>query len=329
MKTTVLLCTLALSFCFINRMKQIVHKVNKIRTTWKAREITKDYRPYLGTFLDDDLSLPRKTFKEEELRDDLPENFDLREAYPNCESLKEIRDQANCGSCWAFGAAEAMSDRICIASDQKLQTRVSTQDLLTCCGECGFGCNGGWPAQAWKHWKTDGLCSGGLYGDTKTCMPYFLPMCDHHTNGTHGACPDTTDTPTCDKTCNSEYGKTYEEDVTYASDAYTVSGEKNIMNELYTKGSVEGSFTVYEDFLAYSSGVYQHVEGSQLGGHAIKIIGWGVENDTKYWLCVNSWNDEWGDKGTFKILRGENECGIESSAAAGTPKLDLKVKIPM
>lgn len=50
--------------------------------------------------------------------DDIPDNFDSREAWPKCESIKEIRDQANCGSCWAFGAAEAMSDRICIASNQ-------------------------------------------------------------------------------------------------------------------------------------------------------------------------------------------------------------------
>ena len=51
------------------------------------------------------------------------------------------------------------------------------------------------------------------------------------------------------------------------------------------------------------------------------MIGWGVENGTKYWLCVNSWNNEWGDGGFFKILRGNNECGIERSVNAGVPKL--------
>jgi len=48
----------------------------------------------------------------------IPDNFDSREAWPKCDSIKDIRDQANCGSCWAFGAVEAMSDRICIASNQ-------------------------------------------------------------------------------------------------------------------------------------------------------------------------------------------------------------------
>lgn len=47
------------------------------------------------------------------------------------------------------------------------------------------------------------------------------------------------------------------------------------------------------------------------------MIGWGVENGTPYWLCVNSWNSSWGDNGTFKILRGSDECGIESGVVAG------------
>lgn len=45
-----------------------------------------------------------------------PDTFDARETWPECGSIKEIRDQANCGSCWAFAAAESMSDRICIKS---------------------------------------------------------------------------------------------------------------------------------------------------------------------------------------------------------------------
>lgn len=50
-------------------------------------------------------------------------------------------------------------------------------------------------------------------------------------------------------------------------------------------------------FFVLISGVYQHVSGSEVGGHAIKMLGWGVENGVPYWLCANSWNTDWGDNG--------------------------------
>ena len=51
---------------------------------------------------------------------------------------------------------------------------------------------------------------------------------------------------------------------------------------------------MYEDFLVYKSGVYKHVTGKLDGGHAVKLIGWGTENGTPYWLLANSWNFDWG-----------------------------------
>ena len=80
-------------------------------------------------------------------------------------------------------------------------------------------------------------------------------------------------------------------------------------------GPVEAAFTVYSDFPSYKSGVYRHTSGSELGGHAIKVIGWGVEDGDDYWLCVNSWNNTWGDQGTFKILMGDS--GINNQMHAG------------
>lgn len=72
-------------------------------------------------------------------------------------------------------------------------------------------------------------------------------------------------------------------------------------------------------FLRFT-GVYKHVEGKMLGGHAIRILGWGTENDTPYWLIANSWNTDWGNNGFFKIARGQDECGIEGQISAGIPK---------
>ena len=302
-----------------NNYKEIAKTVNSLKTTWKATTYDRDFKPLLGAILDDIVPLPEKKFKLK--NNDLPESYDPRDKYPKCESLNEVRDQANCGSCWAFGGVEAMSDRICIHSGQKLQTRVSAQNLLACCTSCGFGCDGGLPSSTWRYWQNTGITTGDLYGDNKTCQPYFLPPCDHHIEGSHGACPPTVDTPECKTDCSDGNKKEYSSELTYGENAYSISGENNIMQEIYENGPVEGSFLVYEDFVTYKSGVYQHVTGEYLGGHAIKILGWGVEDGVKYWLCVNSWNEEWGDKGFFKIKRGNNESGIENNAYAGMPKL--------
>merc|ERR1712087_172421 len=56
---------------------------------------------------------------------------------------------------------------------------------------------------------------------------------------------------------------------------------------------------------------YHHVSGDEEGGHAVRIVGWGVDNGVKYWKVANSWNPYWGEKGYFRIKRGNNEVGIE------------------
>lgn len=115
--------------------------------------------------------------------------------------------------------------------------------------------------------------------------------------------------PICPATdCPSDSNIKVADDHHFAESSYSVRGVDNIKAELAAHGTLTAAFTVYEDFLAYKSGVYSHQTGSALGGHAIKVIGWGTENGEDYWLCVNSWNNTWGDKGTFKIKQGD--CGI-------------------
>jgi len=132
-----------------------------------------------------------------EARTDLPDSFDSRDQWGSiCPSTKEVRDQAACGSCWAFGAVEAMTDRICIASKGAQKPHISAQDLLTCCGfQCGNGCEGGYPEAAWQHWKSAGLVTGGNYGTNEGCEPYSLPNCDHHCTGKYSPCGNIGPTP--------------------------------------------------------------------------------------------------------------------------------------
>ena len=59
-------------------------------------------------------------------------------------------------------------------------------------------------------------------------------------------------------------------------------------------GPVETAFTVYSDFELYTHGIYKHVSGEAAGGHAVRMVGWGVDNGVKYWKIANSWNPQLG-----------------------------------
>ncbi|KHJ88558.1 hypothetical protein OESDEN_11646 [Oesophagostomum dentatum] len=62
-------------------------------------------------------------------------------------------------------------------------------------------------------------------------------------------------------------------------------------------GPVQSVIIVYSDFLHYSKGIYKYMSGIQEDLQAVKLIGWGVENGTKYWLIANCWNSDWGEDG--------------------------------
>lgn len=244
--------------------------------------------------------------------------------WPNCPTIREIRDQGSCGSCWAFAAVESMSDRICIHSDQKKHFHFSAENLLTCCKACGNGCHGGSHKLAWKYWVENGIVSGGSYGSHEGCQPYHFPPCEHHELGPRPNCSKYGPTPECVRSCQSNYLVSYEEDLHFGKQWYSVgNNEEAIKTEIFNNGPVEASISAYEDFYVYKSGVYQHVKGKFVCGHAVKIIGWGIDRitSTPYWLVSNSFNTDWGDYGYFKIKRGVNECQIESDVTAGIPLL--------
>lgn len=135
----------------------------------------------------------------------LPDSFDSRENWPNCKSMKLIRNQATCGSCWAFGTAEIISDRICIQSNGTQQPIISVEDTLSCCGtQCGSGCRGGYTIEALKWWNSKGVVTGGDYMGTG-CKPYSFAPCKK------SPCVEST-TPQCSASCQSGFGTTYAKD---------------------------------------------------------------------------------------------------------------------
>ncbi|RWR94161.1 cathepsin B-like protein [Cinnamomum micranthum f. kanehirae] len=240
----------------------------------------------------------------------LPKQFDARTAWSQCSTIGRILVlimQGHCGSCWAFGAVESLSDRFCVHFGMNIS--LSVNDVLSCCGfMCGDGCDGGYPIRAWQYFVHHGVV-------TEECDPYFDDV-----GCSHPGCEPVYPTPKCVRKCQVK-NQIWAESKHFSVNAYRIDSDPyNIMAEIYKNGPVVVTFTTYEDFAHYKSGVYKHITGYALGGHCVKLIGWGTTDDGEdYWLLTNQWNRSWGDDGYFKIRRGTNECGIEEYVVGGLP----------
>ncbi|KIH62433.1 papain family cysteine protease [Ancylostoma duodenale] len=173
--------------------------------------------------------------------------------------------------------------------------------------------------------QREGVVTGGKYRDENSCRPYAFYPCGNHANDPfYGPCPDDFwPTPKCRKTCQRKYNKCYREDKHFATKVYNLpNNEKSIRQEIYKNGPVVAVFKVYDDFNHYKEGIYVHKWGRETGAHAVKIVGWGRENGTDFWLIANSWNTDWGENGGyFRIARGNNECDIEAKVVSGVMRV--------
>ena len=246
---------------------------------WTEDEI----RGLFGVVLED-VNEEEKENQEYVPSNDLPETFDGRKEWPNC--VQAIRDQERCGSCWAFSAAVAFSQRICKVTEGKTKVVLSPQHSVSC-DPNNFGCNGGYLDKTWAFYENPGVVDDD-------CFPYE--------SGT---------TTKCISECrNGAEWKTYK-----AKNSKALSDIDTIKQDLVENGYVQTGFTVYSDFMSYKSGIYEHKSGYVMGGHAVVIVGWGVENGVNYWIVQNSWGASWGEEGFFRIKFGQ--CGFDSRGYAG------------
>eukprot|EP01015_Nassula_variabilis_P002938 TRINITY_DN1177_c0_g1_i1.p1 TRINITY_DN1177_c0_g1~~TRINITY_DN1177_c0_g1_i1.p1 ORF type:complete len:263 (+),score=64.33 TRINITY_DN1177_c0_g1_i1:91-879(+) len=243
-------------------------------------------KSFLGTKLQPFQNVPKVSYSHLLQYTKIPESFDSRERWGKL--IHPVRDQARCGSCWAFGASEAFSDRLAIASEGKIDVVLSPQYSVSC-DDNNMGCNGGYLEQAWEFFQYKGIPSD-------ECVPYTS---------------DKGDVEDCPKECKD--GSKIELYRTKNIRTYDTIEDAKL--DILTNGPIETGFMVYQDFMTYSSGIYKHVHGQFLGGHAVKIIGWGVEKGINYWIVVNSWGESWGENGLFRIQ--ERECQFESQLIAG------------
>lgn len=223
---------------------------------------------------------------------DLPRFYNIRQLYPGC--IPEVFEQGSCGACWSFSAVGMLGDRICMQTG--LDITLSPQDMVSCAFE-QYGCMGGYLIPA-----VDYLVSEGV--STSSCRPYKDKdeLCKYE----------------CD---NEELP--YEKYYCKPGSFKVMTTVEEIQKELYENGPVIVSLNVWEDFLNYGGGVYEHVSGGWIGGHSIRLVGWGhdVDNDDSlYWIGQNQWTYDWGIGGYAYIKAGSVE--IDSWAMACDPDLD-------
>jgi len=186
-----------------------------------------------------------------------------------------VKDQAQCGSCWAFSAIASTEGAIAQKSG-KLQS-FSEQQLVDCSGSYGNqGCNGGWMDYGFEYIIAKGIATEAAY-------PYKA----------------------VDQTCQAftAVGKiTGYKDVTANNEAQLLAAA----NIGVVSVAIEADTSVFQ---FYSGGVLDNAGcGTQLD-HGVAVVGYGT--DVKdYWIVRNSWGASWGEKGYVRLVRNKNECGI-------------------
>ncbi|CAH1257400.1 CTSC [Branchiostoma lanceolatum] len=229
----------------------------------------------------------------------LPGSFDWRKVR-GLNFVSPVRNQGQCGSCYAFGSMGMLEARLRVLTNNTQQVVLSPQEIVSC-GKYSQGCEGGFPYLiAGKYAEDFGVV-------LEECYPY---------EGKDSSCKDTSK-------CRRGYATNYR----YIGGFYGGCNEELMKLELVKGGPIAVSFEVYNDFLHYKGGIYRYTGLSdpfnpfQITNHVVVVVGFGTEESTgeKFWIVKNSWGPKWGEEGFFRILRGADECGLESIAVAVDP----------
>jgi len=295
----------------------LVSEINNQQSSWKATEYKQfeklSYYQMLkrGGYGNGELKRLQphlKLSEEDKSLTELPRSLDWRNV-GGVNYLSPVRNQGNCGSCYAFASMGMLEARMRIATNNT-QTPVYSPQYIVSCSRYAQGCDGGFPYLiAGKHAQDFGVV-------TEECYPY---------KGVDSTCPSEV------SKCSRDYVARY----SYVGGYYGGCTEKLMMQGLMKDGPMAVAIQVYEDFMHYKSGIYHHVTKTspnpfhrligynpfQLTNHAVLLVGWGEDNNTgeKYWIVKNSWGENWGENGFVRIRRGTDEIAIESLAQQSYP----------
>lgn len=212
----------------------------------------------------------------------LPESIDWRDL----NAVTNVKNQGSCGSCWSFSATGALEGAWAIKNNELLS--LSEQQLMDCSLTYGnLACKGGLMDNAFEYAIDRGMC-------VESDDPYEASL------------------DSC-KAC--------EPQAFFSGCVDIPEGNQLKLKEAVAKGpvsiAIEADTTVFQH---YMSGIIKSNKCGKNLDHGVLIVGYGVENQTPYWIVKNSWGENWGENGYVRLLRSESEydegvCGLALSAS--------------
>lgn len=205
-----------------------------------------------------------------------------------------VKNQGNCGSCWAFSATEAVESAVFMKTG-KLPAPLSTEQLVDCDGE-DSGCDGGDTSTAMQYIeKAGGQDSASDYKD-RSSGTGTTQKCswDHEVavsvTGYKWAVP-----PCKSGACNNQ-------------------NEKDLAAAVAKYGPISICVNANDAWESYAGGILKGkcAHGYNTMNHCTQLVGYDLSGSEPYWKVRNSWGSDFGENGFIRLPFGENACSVAS-----------------
>jgi len=241
------------------------------------------------------------------------------------EAVTSIKNQGQCGSCWAFSATEAIESQMILGTGGKLSIALSPQQIASCAPGNGtygcLGCSGGFTEGAYDYVKS----VAGLANS------FFIPYGQSLTETTQTlACPKAKVEAINGPNEQLQGGYAAISGYSYAippctEGACTTQDLKGFAAALEkTPLSICVNAGAWND---YSGGVMTSAACGPMGAdyqdHCVMATGFNTTAPTPYWIVRNSWSSTFGEEGYIYLEMAENTCGLADDATIPHVKLDL------